>query len=76
MDYIQRASKYEDMKCTGVPKKFFKGEHQLYFEFVNKVLLPRLEKRTVASTVDLFLMEQLETFEAINLLGMSIYIGS
>ncbi|KAH0696331.1 hypothetical protein KY290_013696 [Solanum tuberosum] len=44
MDHISKASKYENMKCAGVPMKFLKGEHQLYFEFVNKVLLPRSEK--------------------------------
>lgn len=55
------------MKCAGFPKKFLKGEYQLYFEFINKVLLPRSEKRTVASAVDLFLMEQLDKLEAISL---------
>jgi len=65
-EYVQWATKYRNMKCTGLPKKFLKGEHQLFFQFVNKVLLPRTEKRTVASSTDLFLMEQLDKLEAIN----------
>ncbi|KAG5609884.1 hypothetical protein H5410_021165 [Solanum commersonii] len=36
----------------GLPKKFLKGEYQLMFEFINKVLVPRTEKRTVASSAD------------------------
>lgn len=44
-----------------------KGTFQLYFEFINKVLLPRSEKRTVASASDLFLMEALGKLEEINL---------
>ncbi|KAH0644928.1 hypothetical protein KY284_032812 [Solanum tuberosum] len=58
IDYVQRATKFGDLKCTWVPKRFIKGEHQLYFEFVNMVLLPRTEKRIVASSTNLFVMEQ------------------
>jgi len=39
----------------------------LYFEFVNKVLLPHTEKMIVASSADLFLMETLDKYKAINL---------
>ncbi|WMV49497.1 hypothetical protein MTR67_042882 [Solanum verrucosum] len=35
-EYVQWATKYRNMKCTGLPKKFFKREHQLFFQFVNK----------------------------------------
>lgn len=66
IDYVQRATKFGDLKCTWVPKRFIKGEHQLYFEFINMVLLPRTEKRIVASSTNLFVMEQ-DTYEAINL---------
>ncbi|KAK4730020.1 hypothetical protein R3W88_023008 [Solanum pinnatisectum] len=48
------------MRRVGVQKKLIKGEYQLLFEFVNKVLLPRTEKRIVASATDLFIMESLE----------------
>ncbi|KAH0742937.1 hypothetical protein KY290_030930 [Solanum tuberosum] len=44
-----------------------KSEYQLLFEFVNKVLLPRTEKRIVASTSDLFIMESLCKFDPIDL---------
>lgn len=37
------------------------------FEFVNKVMVPRSEKRTVVSAADLFLMEKLSDPEEINL---------
>lgn len=47
----------------GVSERFMKGTFQLYFEFINKVLLPRFEKRTVAIASDLFLMESLRRME-------------
>ena len=37
--------------------KVMKSEYQLVFEFINKVLLPCTEKRTVATAADLFVME-------------------
>ena len=49
-----------------------KSEYQLVFEFINKVLLPRTEKRTVATTADLFVMEMLCNFEALNLPGLML----
>ncbi|KAH0686307.1 hypothetical protein KY289_017059 [Solanum tuberosum] len=56
-----------DIKRAGLPKKFLKWEYQLLFEFINKALVPRSEKRIIASAADLFLMEQLDELEAINL---------
>ncbi|KAH0746521.1 hypothetical protein KY285_008178 [Solanum tuberosum] len=47
--------------------KLMNGVYQLIFEFVNKVILPRSEKRAIASTGDLFFMEALCKFDAINL---------
>ncbi|KAH0632620.1 hypothetical protein KY284_035406 [Solanum tuberosum] len=43
-----------------------KGEYQLFFEFVNKVLLCRTEKCAVAFAIDLFVMESCK-FEPLNL---------
>ncbi|KAG5592065.1 hypothetical protein H5410_042579 [Solanum commersonii] len=47
-DFSKLATKREDAKCTGLPKKFLKWEYQLMFEFINKVMVPRTEKRTMA----------------------------
>ena len=44
----------------------------MVFELINKVLLPRTEKRTVATAADLFVMEMLCTFEALNLPGLML----
>lgn len=60
----------DDVWYSGILKKFLKGENQLYFEFVNKVLLSHTEKRNVASSADLFLMEMLDMYETINLPGL------
>ncbi|KAH0686329.1 hypothetical protein KY284_016882 [Solanum tuberosum] len=49
-----------------------KGEYQLLFEFVNKVLLPRTEKCNVASASDLFIMESLCKFDPIDLLALML----
>ncbi|KAH0686189.1 hypothetical protein KY289_016952 [Solanum tuberosum] len=66
-DFSKLATKRGDVKRAGLPKKFFKREYQLMFEFINKVMVPRTEKRTVASAADLFLMEKLDELEEINL---------
>ncbi|KAH0738544.1 hypothetical protein KY290_037249 [Solanum tuberosum] len=66
-DFSKLATKRGDVKRAGLPKKFLKGEYQLMFEFINKVMVPRTEKRTVASAADLFLMEKLDELEEINL---------
>ncbi|KAH0644959.1 hypothetical protein KY284_032843 [Solanum tuberosum] len=43
-DFIKLATKCGDVKRSGLPKKFLKGDYQLFFEFINKVLVPRTEK--------------------------------
>lgn len=66
-EFTKHATKRGDIKQTCLPKKFLKGEYQLFFEFINKVPVPMIEKQTVASDVDLFLMEKLYELEEINL---------
>ncbi|KAH0644747.1 hypothetical protein KY284_032631 [Solanum tuberosum] len=39
-DFTKLATKYGDVKNAGLPIKFLKGEYQLPFEFINKVLVP------------------------------------
>lgn len=65
--FLDKAGKLRNLILAAIAKKFLKDQHQLYFEFVNNVLLSRTEKRTIASMADLYLMEKLSTFEAINL---------
>ena len=65
-------SKTPTTKVAGIYKKIMKSEYQLVFEFINKVLLPRTEKRTVATSADFFLMEMLCNFEALNLPGLML----
>ncbi|KAH0748684.1 hypothetical protein KY290_027916 [Solanum tuberosum] len=65
--FVKECSKLPDMRRAGVQKKLLKGEYQLFFEFFNKVLLPRTEKRTMASATNLFVMESLCKFELLNL---------
>ena len=65
-------SKIPTTKVAGIFKKVMKSEYQLVFEFVNKVLLSRTEKRTSATSADLFLMEMLCRFEAPNLPGLML----
>ncbi|KAG5594699.1 hypothetical protein H5410_035931 [Solanum commersonii] len=57
-EFTKQATKHGDIKCASLPKKFLKEEYQLMFEFINKLSVPRTEKRIVASDVaNLFLME-------------------
>ncbi|KAK4733461.1 hypothetical protein R3W88_007722 [Solanum pinnatisectum] len=70
--FVNECSKIPDMHHAGVQKKLMKGEYQLLFEFVNKVLLPRTEKHTVASVTDLFVMEALCKFEPLNLSALML----
>lgn len=65
--FIVEVGKLLNFSFTGISKKFLKGQYQLYFKFVNEVLLPRTKKRTIATTTDLFCMEALSKSEAINL---------
>jgi len=55
-----------------VQKKALLPVYQLLFEMVNKVLLPRAERRSITSSADLFLMEVLDNFTTINLPGIMI----
>ncbi|KAG5600433.1 hypothetical protein H5410_031803 [Solanum commersonii] len=80
-DFSKLATKRGDVKRAGLSKKFLKGEYQLMFEFINKVVVPRTEKRTVASAADLFLEPQAaligiswcldQQFEALESFGQS-----
>lgn len=64
--FFQQVTKHGVMKCERLPK-MFREECPLCFEFVNKVVVPRYEKRAVASAADLFLIEQLVELEVISL---------
>ncbi|KAG5576057.1 hypothetical protein H5410_056191 [Solanum commersonii] len=39
---LQKSGKLSQMNCVGISKKLLKGDSQVLFEFVNKVLLLRL----------------------------------
>lgn len=60
-NFLEEAGKLKKLNPLVVSKKTLKGQYKLYFEFVNNVLLPRIEKRTIATMVDLYLMEKLST---------------
>ncbi|KAH0737953.1 hypothetical protein KY290_036658 [Solanum tuberosum] len=66
MEFVKECSKIPKTRRAGIQKKLMKGEYQLLFEFINKVLLPRIEKRTVAFTSNLFIMESLCKFDPID----------
>ncbi|KAH0765385.1 hypothetical protein KY285_001256 [Solanum tuberosum] len=70
--FANECSKLPDMHCAGIQKKLMKGEYQLLYEFVNKVVLPHSEKRTVANSADLFLMESLCKFDPLNLRALML----
>ncbi|XP_019238038.1 PREDICTED: uncharacterized protein LOC109218156 [Nicotiana attenuata] len=55
-----------------VHKKAVLVVYQLLFEMVNKVLLPRAERRSVASKADLLLMGTLDNLSSINLPAIMI----
>lgn len=38
--FVEKIGKVPQLNKIGVPKKIIKGTYQLYFEFVNKNLLP------------------------------------
>ena len=63
-EFASLISKTPTTKVAGIYKKIMKSEYQLVFEFVNKVVLPRTEKRTLATAADLYVMEMLCSFEA------------
>ncbi|MCD7468786.1 hypothetical protein HAX54_007268 [Datura stramonium] len=53
-------------------KKQIKLEYQFFFEFVNKVVLPRAECRSIAALVDISIMEALSSFQPLNLVALMI----
>nr|XP_009612214.1 uncharacterized protein LOC104105572 [Nicotiana tomentosiformis] len=55
-----------------VHKKALFPVYQLLFEMVNKVFLPRTERRSITSRADLVLMEALDGYTTINLPGIMI----
>ena len=67
VEFVEVCYKVPTTRHVGLIKKLMKSEYQLVFEFVNKVLLPRTEKRTSATSSDLFLMESLCKFEPLDL---------
>ena len=70
--FLALVSKLPITKCAGVFKKVMKSEYQLVFEFFNKTLLSRTEKRTSAISADLYVMELLCKFEPLNLPGLML----
>lgn len=54
----------------GFLRNFEKGAYQHFFDFINKVVLPRSEKRTIYFREDFLMMEAFNKFEAINLLAI------
>ena len=71
-EFASVISKTPTTKVAGIYKKIMKSEYKLVFEFVNKVLLPRTEKRKLATTADLYVMEMLCSFEALSLPSLMI----
>lgn len=65
--FFENAGKLKNLNPSTIFKKLLKGQYQLYFEFVNKILLPRAEKMTIATMADLYLMEKLNIIVEINL---------
>ena len=59
VEFVPLCSKLPTTKCAGLFKKVMKSEYQLVFEFVNKTLLPRTEKRTSTTSADLYVMQLL-----------------
>lgn len=70
--FLKHIEKLDELNITNVNKRSLKGEFQLLFEFVNKVLIPHTEKCIAFSNVDLFLMESLTKFKKFNLLSIRI----
>ena len=72
LEFSSMISKTPTTKVAGIYKKIMKSEYQLVFKFVNKVVLPCTEKRTVATAADLYIMEMLCSFEALSLPSLMI----
>lgn len=60
------------MSGERVYKKVLKPEYQLLCEMINKVLLPRVERRSITFIEDLVLIEALASFTSISLHGIMI----
>lgn len=65
--FLEKVGKLRNLTSSVVSKKLLKGQYQLYFEFVNKVLLLQIEKRIIATIDDLYLIEKLSSLVEINL---------
>ena len=61
-----------NQKGDQIHKKALLPVYQLLFELVNKVMLPRAERRSMTSKYDLFLMEQLDSFTPVSLPAIMI----
>ena len=70
VEFLMEFTKIPNARHAGFWKKIMKGEYQLVFEFVNKVLLPQMEKGTLTSATDLFIMESLCKFETLDLFAL------
>nr|XP_033510344.1 uncharacterized protein LOC117275092 [Nicotiana tomentosiformis] len=70
--------KFGDNEEELQPKAIYKSEmklpHKVLFEFVNKVVLPRQERRHIATFMDLVLMECLDRERQINCPGFIIQL--
>lgn len=64
--FLEEARKLKNLNPSAVSKKLLKGQYQLYFKLVNKVLFLRTEKRTITIMADLYLMDKLSTMVPIN----------
>ena len=72
VEFVTLVSKLPPTKCTGVFKTVMNSEYHLVFEFVNRTLLPRTEKRTLTTSAYLYMMELLYKFEPLNLPGIML----
>jgi len=70
--------KFSDNEEEVEPKAVYKSEmkppHKVLFEFVNKCVLPRQERRHIANFMDLVLMECLDSGRQINWPGFIIQL--
>lgn len=64
---IRKPTRNLNMNSEHMLKKQMQPLYQLIFELVNKVILPRAERRSSASLTDLFMIEALVSFKPINL---------
>ena len=67
VEFVKECSRIPTTRCHVLFEKLMKGEYQLVFEFVNKVLLPQTEKRISSTSTNLFIIEFLCKFEPLDL---------